>query len=388
MTHDVARAVKRVTDRANQSPRVLWIAPILNHYKVRFLNQLSQSMDIRIVVLAGANVQSDGHQQTAVKPRFRIVRVPATKPTFGRSGDVHRAFRRLVKEERFDTVMLPIEKKLCPLMLVAFYYRTLRRFRLMSYNHPQMRSGGGSVQFWDRWISRFLFRAYDRVVFYTESSCQWALDEGMVTAEKASFANNTLDTNEIWSNYRFEINRREPKTILYVARLVRSKGVQNLLDHFDALSARMPQLRLIVIGDGPEAHLIKSATRKCSRITWCGAVVDEVRIAHYMRKSHVVFMPGASGLSIVHAFCYGKPYITLAEGRFAHGPEMSYLADGVNGLVLGGDVCQNVDRLTSLLTCDECYAAMCKAAMDSAKALSVDQWCQQMRHALTSPLLR
>ena len=373
---------------AVKSRKVLWVAPNLNHYKSRFLNRLAVDGDLDLVVLAGVQRIDEGHRAAELKKEYEVISIQVDKPRFGLSVLVFFAFLRLIVSRRFDVVLLPSEKKLLPLIVVAWAMRPFMRFELASYNHPMVRSGTVQKTRRDVWFSRIMFLFYDRVVFYTENSRQRAVETGLISPEKASFANNTLDTNEIWSNYTFEINRCEPKTILYVARLIRSKGVRDLLDYFHALSAKLPQLRLIVIGDGPQAELIKSAAQKCPRIIWYGAVVDEVKIANCMRKAHVVFMPGASGLSIVHAFCYGKPYVTLAEGRYPHGPEFSYLSDGVNGLVLDGDMSHNVDRLISLMSCDKRYTEMCKAARDSAKALSVNEWCRQMGHALTSPAVR
>ena len=366
---------------ATKNCRVLWVAPNLNHYKSRFLNRLAEEGNLDLVILAGSERFEENH---SVENNCEVISTHIDKPRFGFSVVVVIAFIRLVVCRRFNVVLMPLEKKLLPLIVTAWVIRRFMRFQLTSYNHPLVRCGTVRETERDVRFSRILFSFYDRVIFYTENSCQWAVARGLISPEKASFANNTLDTTAIWSNYTFEINRREPTTILYIGRLIRSKGVQDVLAYFDALSATLPQLQLIVIGDGPQADVIKSAARECPRITWCGAIVDEVRIARYMRESHIVFIPGASGLSIVHAFCYGKPYITLAEDQYPHGPEISYLADGVNGLLLSGNMSENIDRVTTLLTCDKHYAAMCEAAMKSARRLSVDEWCRQMRHALTS----
>ena len=51
-----------------------------------------------------------------------------------------------------------------------------------------------------------------------------------------------------------------------------------------------------------------------------------------MKKASLVFVPGLSGLSINHAFAYGRPYATFSAER--HGPEINYLINGVNGFII------------------------------------------------------
>ena len=187
----------------------------------------------------------------------------------------------------------------------------------------------------DMRFTRFLFRLYDRVIFYTEQAMDWAVDSNLLPKEKAFFASNTLDTDEIWEHYNFQINKSENKVILFIGRLIQSKRVDLIFTYYKELRKHLPELQLIIIGDGPEAPIVKSMINEDGSITWLGAVVDEGKIAYYMRRTHLVFIPGSSGLSIVHALCYGKPYATI-QGK--HGPEFAHLEDNVNGLVLEGHV--------------------------------------------------
>ena len=45
-----------------------------------------------------------------------------------------------------------------------------------------------------------------------------------------------------------------------------------------------------------------------------------------------MFMPGLVGLAIVESYCAGLPFVAVAQA--GHGPEIEYLQDGVNGVLL------------------------------------------------------
>ena len=53
-------------------------------------------------------------------------------------------------------------------------------------------------------------------------------------------------------------------------------------------------------------------------------------IYKYFLKADILVIPGAVGLSIVHAFSYGLPIIT-SDNMKIHGPEIELLTVGDNG---------------------------------------------------------
>jgi len=358
--------------------RVLWIAPNLNHYKARFLNRLAQDGRLDLTVLAGGKMGQIGHRPDQGRSIFAKVEVKATKNNFHVRRETYTAIWKLLRETRFHTVLMPIEKKHLPLILFVFVLKFWFGFKLVSYNHPTTRTGSWNPAF-DRIMTGFFFKLYDRIIFYTREGRDLAVDSGLLPSVKAFYANNTLDTAEIWANYSFEVNRSDPKVLLFIGRLIKNKRLGLLLKYFEELKSHLPGIRLIVIGDGPEAEIIKAAAEKDEAVTWLGAVVDEARIASVMRQVNAVFVPGWSGLSIVHAFCYGKPYITI---KGPHPPEIDYLKDGRNGLILDGDLSRDARRIAELLTDKEKYEQVCRAAFQKAQELSVENWCARMKAAL------
>ncbi len=365
--------------------RILWIAPNLNHYKIRFLSHLAQNKSLDLVILAGRSPTAAGHRDASASKDesapFAIVNVPVQKKWFAVHPSVFSSFFRTIKMGSFDAVLMPAEKKHLPLIVWLAVLRWWFGFRLVSYNHPVLRSRGDRISNVDIAWTKNIFRLYDKLVFYTEQAMNWAVKKKLVSYGKAGFANNTLDTDHIWQTYKFEINKAKPPNLLFIGRLVANKRLELLFEYFKAIKQITPGASLTIIGDGPRSDLVKSAVKNDPDIRWTGAIVDEAAISVEMQRAHVVFVPGWSGLSVVHAFAYGKPYITLAG--LLHAPEISYLRNGENGLFLNGSFDENLKKIGTLLSDQEAYEKMCRSAFQTAQELSIDNWCDQMATALT-----
>jgi glycosyltransferase involved in cell wall biosynthesis len=363
---------------------VLWIAPNLNDYKARFLDVLMSDGGPRLTVLAGAAESGIGHRYGVERHVFRRVDVPVRKSRFGFSPRVFWGVWRELRAGAYDFVLMPLEKKHLLMVVGLIALRPAFGYKLVTYNHPCLRNGRGQVTRFNKWLTRQMFRLYDHIIFYTEGSRRWAVDNGLVHPEKATYANNTLDTEAIWANWRHEVRLDGAPRILFIGRLVAAKKLDLLMAYYAELRRVVPDLRLDVVGDGPESGMVKQAAGADESITWHGALTDETQIAAVMRTARAVFVPGHSGLSIVHAFCYGKPYITTTGADVVQPPELEYLVDDVNGLRLDSGLDEDVRRIAALLKDESRYAAMCDAALTTARGLSVRRWKEQIEAALAS----
>jgi glycosyltransferase involved in cell wall biosynthesis len=360
---------------------VLWIAPNFNHYKARFLRQL-HGPEFRLKVLAGRELNKEGHKNLDDQWNYPVEYVSVPKTRFQLSPSVYLKLFEIIKRDQPKVVLVPLEKKYALLIVALWLSKSLKKFRLATYTHPFFKARSQGFRSVNIALTKLFFRFFDRVIFYTQASADWAIGRKLLSAEKARFANNTLDTREIRKRYSFELNQRNPKVILFIGRLVKDKLINVLFDYHELLSRHAPGCRLLIIGDGPMASYVVDRTLCSPNIDWIGALVDEAEIGRYMQIAHLIFVPGASGLSIVHAFCYGKPYVTLARCE-SHGPELSYISHGVNGLILSGSELEDVAEIAQLLNDKERYAEMCARAYETAERLSVENWCTQVKMALS-----
>jgi glycosyltransferase involved in cell wall biosynthesis len=310
------------------------------------------------------------------------MRLAIPKSHFGRSRAVMQAIKKEAKH--MDWILIPAEKKNLPLFLFLLAFRQKNKScKLISYNHPILKSNNGRITAIDKWLTKFFYRHLDRVVFYTKQSKDSAIAQGLISPEKAYYANNTLDNTEIKKHYQFALPNPNNFNILFIGRLIPNKRIPILLDYFQELKHLCPakNINLDIIGDGPEAALVKQAAEKDTAIGWHGTLVDESDIAPLMSKANVVFIPGHSGLSINHAFLYGRPYITIQAET--HAPEIHYLESGKNGLLLSGNKEQDLKTFVELIEQPEKVNSMAKEAYAKGKEVSIENWVAQMKKALT-----
>lgn len=104
-----------------------------------------------------------------------------------------------------------------------------------------------------------------------------------------------------------------PIRALFIGRLVRYKGVDILLRALE----RVPDLRLDIVGTGPEAPRLRTLAQALAvtdRVRWYGEYPDE-DIPRRMAESHFLVLPSVTseemfGLAAVEAMAAGRPVIT------------------------------------------------------------------------------
>lgn len=338
------------------------------------LNHLLDYDEIHITVLAGKEIKRLGHFHENKENKFKLIKLNTTKNRLSFYPFFYFTILQLLFNKRYDFLVMPIEVKHLPVILFLFFFKFIFNYELVSYNHPFLGKKMDAKSFF---FIKFLFLLYDRVIFYTKDSMLKAIKMKLVSSSKAFFANNTIDTKLIWDNYDFQINLSEPKTLLFIGRLIPNKNIDALLTYYSSLKKMIPSLRLIIIGEGPESYKIKNVIGYEKNILWKGGLIDEKMISEIMRECHAVFIPGHSGLSIVHAFCYGKPYLTFSTYN-CHPPEIEYLIDGKNGYFLSGNIEKDCIKIFRLLTDQQLYSSFCRSAYKKAKELTVHNWCNQM----------
>lgn len=359
--------------------KILWLSPNFNHYKARFLNHLAKETNVALTIVSGTGRKLMGDQEIVGDWSFQHIKVNVSKKDFGKSQIVKNELNKIFFN--FNWVLIPAEKKNILLFLYALKLKKKNpSVRLFSYNHPILKSKNGKVTFFDKWLTKFYYKKLDRVIFYTKHSHDWAVKNKLIEPNKAYWANNTIDNTEVDKYYNYQLPPHNQPTIVFIGRLIPSKQVGLLITYFSTLKKTIPNLSLEIIGDGPEQDIVKEAAANHKNIIWHGTLVDEEKIAPIMARASMVFVPGHSGLSINHAFAYGRPYITLESNR--HGPEISYLHREVNGYILGKDIDENMIKLTELLTNQDKLNRLSKNALETGVNISVQKWVQQIKASL------
>jgi glycosyltransferase involved in cell wall biosynthesis len=151
---------------------------------------------------------------------------------------------------------------------------------------------------------------------------------------------------------------------LFCGSLYPDKRLDYMIEAADRIHGTLPAFRLVVIGDGPSADEIREAMTTRPWLKWLGVRKGREKAA-WFGVADVVINPGAVGLHVLDSFCSGTPMITTAESR--HGPEVAYLKDSVNGLVVQGGPDRYADRVIALFRDSAELNTIKQAALDDAK---------------------
>lgn len=382
-------------DKANDKVKVLWISPIHSHYKARFLQKLHDRGKIQLTVLAGRMQNAKGFSEAQEQFNYPIERVDVVSIKLGMSWLVLKKILYLCRNNSFNYIMIPADRKRLPLLLLLYLSKPFFGYKLFSYCHAWCgsRIDGLFVGTINRFLSSLIYSLLERVVFYTSHEKDVALQMRLLKSKKAFYANNTLDTDEIWGLCTPQAEIVKSPAMLFIGRLMPGKNIRLSLQYYKTIKQSIPDFKIIVIGDGPDAVYVKEETQKDPDIVWVGMLSQEEHISHWMQQVNIIFNPGNVGLVVVHAFSYGKPLVALREklGRSdkesLHGPEFWYLRPGENGLLLNGDdIQEDCRQIITLLKDADRYQTMASNAMETSREISVGQWMEQMTHSLTAKL--
>lgn len=186
-----------------------------------------------------------------------------------------------------------------------------------------------------------LFKAADVVATYSQRGEQWI--NRVAPGVKTVTIENTIDITQVRTAAAASNPRRLGfPQLLFCSRLLREKKTPLLLELFDRLAPRYPDLRLVVIGSGEDLTILSKGRQRRKddeRIVLLDALYDQAQLAPWFLGSDLFIIPGHGGLSINHALAYGLPIVAFSDLRGScHAPEIEYVQSGVTGQLVDPQV--------------------------------------------------
>lgn len=143
-----------------------------------------------------------------------------------------------------------------------------------------------------------------------------------------------VDTNK----FRLDPSVLRQPIVLFVGRLVERKGCEYLIEAMAQVQALMPEVELVVIGEGPLRHSLEQlAAKKLRRYQFLGTQPPE-RVKTWMNQAKVFSLPSitaksgdmeAFGMVFVEAQAMGLPVVSFSSGGI---PEA--VANGETGILI------------------------------------------------------
>jgi L-malate glycosyltransferase len=355
---------------------------MLPQYRVPFFDGLRENLaaeNIQLRLLHGSNRDDFGQKGDerdlgwAERLPVREIRLPRERVAFWQQA--HRATRRsemVVMEHaglQLTTYPLLSMRILHPGPRIAFWGHGAN---LQARRADPL---GEAVKQWTSRRAEWWFA-------YTEGSADRVAAHGF-PRERITVVNNTVHVRHL--DYS---PTREPFTCVYIGALYDLKRVAFLLDASSRLAELIPDFRLVVLGGGTDSQLVQEAAARHHWLDFRGPTFDEEK-AVTLASSALTLMPGLVGLAIVDAFAYGCPLVTTDQPF--HSPEVEYLRDGVNGLMLPrqSTPSQYAESVATLLQQPDRMDRLRDGCAHSAKELSmtsmIERFAKGVHLALEAP---
>lgn len=279
-------------------------------------------------------------------------------------------------DRRLRTVDLVVVEQAAQLLL---NYRLLAR---------QSR-GGPSVAFWGhgRSFAAAQGAPSERLKAWTSRRAHWwfaytDLSAGIVQelgfpGQRITVVNNSIDTTALrrdiealdaghLGRLREQLGIGEGPIGLFLGTLREDKHLGVVIEAGRRIRQAHPDFVLLIGGNGPLASEVQEHARREAWLHYLGALSGRDR-AGVLGLADVMMVPGAVGLVVLDAIVAGTPLITSRES--AHGPEIAYLRNGENGLMVTGGTdpeiyAAAVSRVLSDRACLEVLVGGCRADRD------------------------
>jgi glycosyltransferase involved in cell wall biosynthesis len=255
------------------------------------------------------------------------------------------------------------------------------------YNHQ-----GDPASFSER-LKRRLASWPDWWFAYTSRTTRYLVEQGMDPA-RITTIENAVDTRGFAADVQsvtpaeMEELRRKLRLgpgplALYCGSLYREKRVPFLLDVAEQLRANVPGFQLLVVGAGSEAELVRAHAERTPAVSYAGPLFGREKAVCF-RIAQLFLNPGVVGLSILDAFAAGLPFVTTADA--AHGPEIEYLANDENGLLLPTDAHAFVEAVTGLLEEPGRLARLTRGSRLSSERYSLENMISNVERGIVQCL--
>ena len=187
---------------------------------------------------------------------------------------------------------------------------------------------------------------------------------------------SSLDCHPDGNSKLYTLNSKQ-NTIGVVSRLATIKGMDLVVPAFAEVLKRFPEVRLLVVGDGPLRATMEqqAAELGCAdRITWVGRQPQE-ELAQWYGQMDIVLMPSRSegfGLTAIEAMANGCVMVASNVGGL---PEV--VRDGVCGLLhRTEDVHDMADKICMLLDDAVLYDRLRTQALCEVKKYSFQRYAE------------
>jgi glycosyltransferase involved in cell wall biosynthesis len=278
--------------------------------------------------------------------------------TLGERGHLQKTFRRLADYWRFATQLrknnidlVHLNPSLDTKSFIREGFFTLlaraNKKKVVVFFHGWKKTCEVNIERYFLWIFKWIFGKADALIVLSyenkETLKRWSVVKP-IYKEVTVINDNELTGFDIQNALK---KRKSSKTwrILFLARIIKEKGIYEALEAHSLVQSRHPTVELVVAGDGKELDNVKSFVRahNLDNVTFAGYIKGQEKRRRF-QEAHILFLPSyAEGcpVSVIEAMAYGLPVVTRSVGGvvdFFENERNGFISQSLDPNVLAGQI--------------------------------------------------
>lgn len=184
---------------------------------------------------------------------------------------------------------------------------------------------------------------------------------------------------------RREIGIRGQHVAIYCGAMYPEKRLPFLLSSAEEIRDRVPDFELVCVGGGVDSHVVEDAAAAHDWIHYVGPRFGDDLARHFsLARAHL--LPGLVGLAVLDSFVMEVPLVTTADAL--HSPEIDYLDDGENGVMVPGDGSGGAyaDAVARVLLDDDWHERLVQGCRKSAQEHSAEAMADRFAQGVLAAL--
>lgn len=378
---------KTITGNFHSMKKVLIIQKSLVHYRKEFFNRLRKALQeegVELSLIYGKQTNEEGLKQDEVDLEWSQY-IPNKTVKIGNTSLIWQPCFNQIKNQ--DLVIVESANKLI-LNYILMLRRRVSTFKLGFWGH------GRNLQ--DAPDSRankfkYLFlKQCDWWFAYTKGVKNFLIEKGY-PEQQITALQNAIDTRFLQEEYakiteqqaaalKAELGIDGDQIGLFCGGIYPEKRIDFLLESCMLIKAQVPNFHMIFIGSGIDANKVSAAATEHDWIHYVGPKFEKDRLI-YFKISTLFLMPGLVGLGILDSFAFETPMVTTNYAF--HSPEIEYLEQGKNGLMVDNSIEAYSNAVATLLLTEN-YKNLLEHCKASAELYTLEQMVENYKNGILS----
>lgn len=261
-------------------------------------------------------------------------------------------------------------------------------YRLAFWGHGWNHQAATSSSMAER-VNTTVGKRADWYFAYTESVRSGLIERGYdgarITAVQNAVETPAPPTKEdmasMWQE--FGLDSACHKMALCCGTLTARRQLDDLIAAAGMVAKDIPEFVLVIAGSGDEQHKAARAAQENPNIKFAGRALGARKCALY-EASQFAVLPGLVGLGIVDAFHHGLP--PLVTDYPYHSPEISYLEDGKNGMIVDQGAAGLADGMRRMLRDSSLRERLAHGSRATGTKITMNQMVANFTEGILSSL--